>query len=276
MNAVAEARTPPWKVARPIRLLPLLLLLAFAAFGPMVARYAPTATGPDILAPPSVEHWLGTDDTGSDIFSRLASAASLDFLIGLTSVAVAFVVGVTIGALAGYSTSWWPPVVMWFMDFLQSFPVFILALALVAARGQAISTIIAVIAFLNLPIFMRLVRAEVMALRSRSFIDAARASGCSSLWIVAFHALPNSLTGALSQASVNIGWALLLTAGLTFVGAGIQPPTPEWGGMIAAGANYMITGQWWVSFFPGVALGLAVLAFALAGDYLKSVLGGDG
>lgn len=275
MSMAVEARAPRWMAARPMRLLPLFVLLAFAAVGPMIAQFAPTATGPDVLTPPSLEHWLGTDDTGSDIFSRLASAAGLDLFIGLSSVTVAFLAGIIIGALAGYSTSWWPPIVMWFMDFLQSFPVFILALALVAARGQALSTIIAVIAFLNLPIFVRLVRAEVMALRSRAFIDAARASGCGPLWIIGLHVLPNSLTGALSQASVNIGWALLLTAGLTFVGAGIQPPTPEWGGMIASGANYMITGQWWVSFFPGVALGLAVLAFALAGDYLKSILGGD-
>jgi peptide/nickel transport system permease protein len=257
------------------KLLPLGVLLALALVGPLIARHDPHATGPEILAAPSVAHWLGTDDTGSDVFARLVHATGLDLFIGFASVATAFLVGVVIGAMVGYSRSWWPAVVMWFMDFLQSFPVFILALALVAARGQALSTIIMVIAFVNLPIFVRLVRAQVLSLRDRAFVDAARCAGCHDLRIALWHVLPNALTPALSQASVNIGWALLLTSGLTFIGAGIQPPTPEWGGMIANGADYMITGQWWVSFFPGVALGTAVVAFALAGDVLKTSLAGE-
>lgn len=258
------------------QLVPLGCLVAIAVIGPAVAQFDPEATSTSILVGPGAQHWLGTDDTGSDVFSRLIAATRLDLVIGLTSVAGAFIAGVVLGALVGYSRSWWPPAVMWLMDFLQSFPVFIFALALVAVRGQALSTIILVIAFVNLPIFVRLVRSEVLGLRDRAFVDAARCAGCSDLRIAILHILPNALTPAVSQASVNVGWALLLTAGLTFVGAGVQPPTPEWGGMIANGAQYMITGQWWMSFFPGAALGIAVLAFALAGDFLKARFGSEG
>ena len=257
------------------QLVPLGCLVAIAVIGPSVTKYDPEATSTAILVGPGAQHWLGTDDTGSDVFARLVSATGLDLFVGFTSVAGAFIVGVLLGALVGYSRSWWPPAVMWLMDFFQSFPVFIFALALVAARGQALSTIIVVIGFVNLPIFVRLVRSEVLGLRNRAFVDAARCAGCSDLRISVLHILPNALTPAASQASVNIGWALLLTAGLTFVGAGVQPPTPEWGGMIANGAKYMIIGKWWVSFFPGAALGIAVLAFALAGDFLKARFGGE-
>ena len=271
MSAPARHETS----GRLAQMVPLGCLVAIAVIGPSVARHNPHATSTAILVGPSPQHWLGTDDTGSDVFSRLVAATGLDLFIGFTSVAGAFIVGVLLGALVGYSRSWWPPAVMWLMDFFQSFPVFVFALALVAARGQALSTIILVIGFVNLPIFVRLVRAEVLGLRDRAFVDAARCAGCSDLRIAVLHILPNALTPAASQASVNIGWALLLTSGLTFVGAGVQPPTPEWGGMIANGAKYMITGRWWVSFFPGAALGVAVLAFALAGDYLKARFGGE-
>jgi len=251
----------------------LLVIVFLAVVGPLFTSLDPNTADPtSALLPPSGEHWLGTNSYGGDVFTRLVAAARLDLFIGSTSVAIAFVIATPIGAIVGYSRRWWAGAVMRVMDFIQAFPVFIVAMALVAVRGPSTFNVIFVIALLNVPIFVRLVRSEVLALRERPFIEAARSVGNSDVGLVLHHVLPNSLGSSIAQASINIGWALLLTAGLSFVGAGIRPPTAEWGTMIAEGAPNMITGQWWISLFPGLALGLAVLGFALAGDSLRAML----
>jgi peptide/nickel transport system permease protein len=251
----------------------LSLVVVLAIVGPLLTTYDPIKADPtSVLLPPSGAHWFGTNSYGGDIFSRVVGAARLDLFIGFTSVAIAFLIGTPLGAIVGYSRSWWAGAVMRVMDFIQAFPVFIVAMALVAVRGPSTSNVLLIIALLNIPIFVRLVRAEVLPLRERSFIEAARSVGNSDLRLVVQHVLPNSLGTSVAQASVNVGWALLLTAGLSFVGAGIRPPTAEWGTMIAEGAANMITGQWWISLFPGLALGIAVLGFALAGDSLRAAL----
>lgn len=251
----------------------LLLVVVLAAIGPLFTPYDPLKADPTaVLLPPGGDHWLGTNSYGGDVFSRLVAAARLDLFIGITSVAIAFVIATPVGAIVGYSRSWWAGAVMRVMDFIQAFPVFIVAMALVAVRGPSTFNVVVVIALLNVPIFVRLVRSEVLSLRERSFIEAARSVGNSDLSLVVHHVLPNALGSSIAQASVNIGWALLLTAGLSFVGAGIRPPTAEWGTMIAEGAPNMITGEWWISLFPGLALGVAVLGFALAGDSLRAML----
>jgi peptide/nickel transport system permease protein len=155
------------------------------------------------------------------------------------------------------------------LDFVQSFPPFILAMALVAVAGTTVINVLVVIGFLNIPIFTRLVRSEVLALRQRGFVEAAKCSGNSNVRLVVLHLLPNAFGAAVAQASANIGWAMLMTAGLSFVGAGIPPPTPEWGAMIAEGAEYMITGEWWIATFPGAALAFSVLSFALIGEVVS-------
>ena len=188
------------------------------------------------------------------------------------SVAIAFVIAVPLGAAIGYSHHWLASGTMRVIDFLQSFPVFILAMAIVAVTGQSVANVIFVIAILNIPVFVRLVRTEVLSVRERTFVEAARCAGNSDLRLVLRHILPNAAGPAISQASVNVGWALLLVAGVSFVGAGVPPPTAEWGVMIGEGARNMITGEWWVSVFPGIALGIAVLAFALAGESVRSLL----
>jgi peptide/nickel transport system permease protein len=251
----------------------LLLVVVLAIVGPFFTPFDPVKADPTgVLLPPSGAHWMGTNSYGGDVFSRVVGAARLDLFIGFTSVAIAFVIGTPIGALVGYSRAWWAGAVMRVMDFIQAFPVFIVAMALVAVRGPSTLNVLLVIALLNIPIFVRLVRSEVLSLRERSFIEAARSVGNSDLRLVVHHVLPNALGSSLAQASVSVGWALLLTAGLSFVGAGIRPPTPEWGTMIAEGAPNMITGEWWISLFPGLALGIAVLGFALAGDSLRATL----
>jgi peptide/nickel transport system permease protein len=251
----------------------LALVVVVAIVGPFLTKYDPVAANPtEALLPPGGAHWLGTNAYGGDILSRIVWAARLDLFIGFTSVALAFVIATPIGALVGYSRRWWATATMRVMDFIQSFPLFILAMAIVAVRGPGTFNVILVITLLNIPVFVRLVRAEVLSLRERPFVEAARAVGNTDRRLVIRHVLPNAMGSSIAQASANIGWALLLTAGLSFVGAGIRPPTAEWGTMIGEGAENIITGQWWISVFPGLALGIAVLAFALAGDAVRSLL----
>jgi peptide/nickel transport system permease protein len=249
------------------------VIAAIAIVGPLLTGYDPEQADPlNALQPPSSEHWFGTNNNGADVFSRVVHAARLDLFIGFTSVALAFLIATPLGAAAGYSRHWWAGTTMRFMDFLQSFPIFVLAMAFVAFAGPSLRNVIIVLAVLFIPIFVRVVRSEVLAMREANFIEAARCVGNSDFRVITRHVLPNVLSTSLAQASVNIGWALLVVAGISFIGAGIQPPTPEWGLMISEGAENIVSGQWWVALFPGIALGLAVLAFALAGDTLRDHL----
>jgi peptide/nickel transport system permease protein len=230
------------------------------------------------LLPPSSAHFFGTDSTGLDIFSRTIAAPRVDVLIGVTATVLALTSGVAAGVWAGYFSGAGgfagkvSELVMRLMDILQSFPVFILALALAAAAGPSVTNVIAVIAFLNFPVFLRLTRSAVLSTRERPYIEAAHCAGNSELRLMFRHVLPNSLGPSLIAASVSVGQAILITAGLSFVGAGVRVPTPEWGSMISIGAPNMITGQWWPALFPGIALGLTVLGFALVGDGLRYYL----
>lgn len=254
----------------------LIMLLTFflAAFGPIVAPYSPTAAdGSAILQPPSGKHWLGTDSAGSDVFSRVISAPRTDVTIALVATVISLVVGSLIGLLASYYEGWLGSLVMRVADVIQAFPLFVLAMILVTTSGASTVALVFVIAFLNVPIFMRLMRSQVLSLKGRSFIEAARAAGHRELKIAVRHVLPNSLEPGLIQSSVTIGFAVILTAGLSFVGAGVRPPTPEWGSMISSGANSIILGQWWPSVFPGIAMSLAVLGFAIVGEALQDALG---
>ena len=251
----------------------LAVLVVIAVIGPALVPFDPERADPrSALLPPSPEHWFGTNSYGADVFSRVVHATRLDLFIGFVSVGIAFIIAVPLGAAIGYSRHWSAGGFMRVMDFVQSFPVFILAMAIVTVTGQSVTNVIIVIAILNIPIFVRLVRTEVLALRERTFVEAARSAGNSDIRLIYRHILPNAASPAVSQASVNVGWALLLTAGVSFVGAGVPPPTAEWGVMIGEGAGNMITGEWWISIFPGFALGLAVLAFALAGDGVRVAL----
>jgi peptide/nickel transport system permease protein len=254
-------------------LLPMILWVLVAILAPLLTEYSPIRSNWEhALQPPSAEHWFGTNNTGADVFARVIYGARLDLFIGFVSVGAAFLFAVPIGAMAGYFRSWWSGLVMRVMDFLQSFPIFVLAMAFVAVLGPRISNVIIILGVLNVPIFVRLTRAEVLVLREATFIEAARCVGNTNLRLILFHVLPNALGPALAQVSINIGWALLLTAGLSFVGAGLQPPAPEWGLQISEGADNIVSGQWWISLFPGLALGLCVLSFALAGDVIRKLL----
>ncbi|WP_296185720.1 ABC transporter permease [Pseudomonas sp. UBA1879] len=251
-----------------------LLALQFVAivFAPWIAPYSPENADPlNALQEPSVVHLFGTDVSGMDIFSRVIFATRINLLISVTAVAIAFVIGVPIGLAIGYYKGWISSLAMRVFDFIQSFPVFVLGMVLVSVMGQEIWNVAIVLAVLFTPVFARLIRAEVLSLRERPFIAAARCSGATDSTIMFQHILPNALTPAIVQISISIGMAILLTAGLSFVGAGVRMPTPEWGLMVSNGAQQMILGIWWVALFPGLAIVFSVLTFALLGDAAKQM-----
>lgn len=253
-------------------LLLLALQIIAVIFAPVLSTYSPVEADPlRSLQPPSWAHWLGTDVSGMDIYSRIVHATRINLLISVSAVAVAFVIGVPIGLLIGYYKGFLSSLVMRFFDFIQSFPIFVLGMALVSVMGQEIWNVAIVLAVLFTPVFARLIRAELLSLRERPFVAAARCSGADDVAIMFRHLLPNALTPAIVQISISIGMAILLTAGLSFIGAGVRMPTPEWGLMVSVGAQQMILGVWWVALFPGLAIVLSVLCFALLGDAAREL-----
>ena len=250
-----------------------LALVAVAVFAPWLMPHDPVASNvPNALRPPSAAHWAGTDQLGRDIFSRLIAATRLDLTIAASAVGLSFVVGALIGALCGYAGGRADRWVGRLVDVVMAFPLFVLAMALVAALGNRVENIIVATALINLPFYIRFARAEVNVRRHAGWVEAARAGGESHLSIVIFYLLPNILPAMAVQISLNLGWAILNAAGLSFLGLGVQAPTPEWGIMVAEGARFISTGQWWLVAFPGLALMLAVLCFNLLGDGLRDIL----
>jgi len=263
------------------------LSVFLAVFGPAISPYDPNfATGNVSVGPPHIAdwprlfidtvfrgadppHWFGTDNSGLDIFSRTISAPRTDLQIALIAALFSMIIGTTLGLLAGFFRHWSTEILMRISDLLQAFPVFITAMILVALSGRNTANIVFALTIVYMPIFIRLTRAEVLGQMPRGYVEAARAVGNSD-WIVAFrHVLPNSLVPSLIQLSTTVGFAILLTSGLSFVGAGVRPPTPEWGLMIASGAPQIILGEWWQSIFPGVAISLTIFGYAAVGHGLE-------
>lgn len=266
----------PIPLRRPAAIIGLsLLLLQMVAivFAPLLSHYDPMYADPlASLMPPSATHWFGTDINGMDVLSRIIYATRINLLISVSSVLLAFLVGVPLGLLIGYYRGLTSNFAMRLFDFVQAFPIFVLGMALVSVMGQEIWNVAIVLAILFIPIFARLIRAEVLSLRERPFVAAARCSGATDIDIMFRHLLPNALMPAMVQVSISIGMAILLTAGLSFIGAGVRMPVPEWGLMVSSGAQQMILGVWWVSLFPGLAIVIAVLCFALLGDVVRDLL----
>jgi peptide/nickel transport system permease protein len=251
--------------------LSLVVLLAFAA--PWIVPFNPLASDvPQALQPPSAAHWAGTDQLGRDILSRILTAARLDLFIAVTAVGLSFVTGAVIGGFCGYRGGRFDRWVGRIVDVLMAFPLFVLAMALVAALGNRMENIIIATAIINLPFYTRFARAEVNVRRNSGWVEAARACGEGHLAVVLRFLLPNVLPAMAVQISLNLGWAILNAAGLSFIGLGVQAPTPEWGIMVAEGARFITTGKWWLVGFPGLALMLTVLCFNLLGDGLRDIL----
>lgn len=250
-----------------------LILCILAIIGPSIVPYNPIASDvPNALQPPSAKYWAGTDQLGRDVFSRLVVAARLDLAIAASAVTLSFALGAVIGSLCGYIGGRLDRYVGRFVDVLMAFPLFVLAMAMVAALGNRVENIVIATAIINLPFYIRFARAEVNVRRNAGWVEAARACGDSHLSVVLRFLLPNVLPAMAVQVSLNLGWAILNAAGLSFIGLGVSAPTPEWGIMVAEGARFISTGKWWLVAFPGLALMLTVLCFNLLGDGLRDIL----
>lgn len=248
-------------------------ILCCAVFGPSLVPYDPLATkAANALQPPSWDHWFGTDQIGRDVFSRVIVATRLDLTISVAAVAISFVVGSILGAAAGYWGGWLDIVLNRILDTIMAFPLFVLAMGIVAALGNTVENIIYATAIINMAFYARLVRAEVNIRRDAGFARAAKLSGNSDLRVLALHIFPNALPPMMVQVSLNLGWAILNAAGLSFIGLGVRPPTPEWGIMVAEGANFIVSGEWWLAVFPGLWLMMAVFTFNLLGDGLRDIV----
>jgi peptide/nickel transport system permease protein len=247
--------------------------ILLAIIGPYIVPHSPTEGIPgDQLLAPSSRYWFGTDSNAMDVFSRVIAAYRTDLIIALCGALVAMIIGAPLGIFAGYFdgrkgvSGFLSMLVLRIMDVLQAFPIFVLALLLVASRGPSVDNLILIIALTNLPGNLRLARGEALVLRERLFVEAARAAGNSELRIAFRHVMPNALTQVIALLSLVMGFGIFLTAGLSFVGAGVRVPTPEWGSMIAIGAPQMISGQWWSSVFPGIFMAVTIFAFSMVGQ----------
>ena len=249
------------------------LIILSAVFGPALVPYDPLETNAvKVLQPPSWGHWFGTDNVGRDVFSRVIVATRLDLSISVAAVALSFVIGSVLGSIAGYWGGWLDSVFNRFLDTIMAFPLFVLAMGIVAALGNTIENIIYATAIINVPFYARLVRAEVNIRRDAGFVRAAKLVGNSDIRVLAMHIFPNALPPMMVQVSLNLGWAILNAAGLSFIGLGVRPPTPEWGIMVAEGANFIVSGEWWMAVFPGLWLMIAVFTFNLLGDGLRDIV----
>ena len=270
-RGLRRARRAPI-LANPLNVLALALIAVFALcalLAPVLAPYDPLAQGlGQRLRPPSPEHWLGTDSLGRDIASRILYGARISLIIGVVVVASAGVVGTAIGLIAGYAGGLVDEALMRLTEVFLAFPALILAMAIAGALGPSLTNAIIAIAAVTWAVYARLTRGQILSLRRREFVEAARAIGASRTRIVVRHLLPNALAPLMIQASFDLGSSIIAAAGLSFIGFGAQPPTPEWGVMISEGRNYIST-QPWLSLFPGLAILLAVGSFNLLGDGLR-------
>lgn len=251
----------------------LLVVLVFTAiFGPSLVPYSPFASNTSAaLQAPSALYWFGTDQLGRDIFSRVIVATRLDLTISFLSVILVFLLGGLSGVAAGFFGGWTDRIVGRIADTIMAFPLFVLAMGIVAALGNNVQNIVIATAIVNFPLYARLARAEANIRREAGFVLAARLSGNREWRILLTQVLPNIMPIMIVQMSLTMGYAILNAAGLSFIGLGVRPPTAEWGIMVAEGAAFMVSGEWWIAFFPGLALISAVFCFNLLGDGLRDV-----
>jgi len=248
-------------------------LCLLALLGPSILPYDPIASDvANALQAPSPRHWGGTDQLGRDVFSRTIAAIRLDLMIAASAVSLSFIIGAVVGSLCGYVGGRLDRAVGRFVDVLMAFPLFVLAMAMVAALGNRVENIVLATAFINLPFYIRFARAEVNVRRNAGWVESARACGDSHVSVVLRFLLPNVLPAMAVQISLNLGWAVLNAAGLSFIGLGVRAPTPEWGIMVAEGARFISNGDWWLMACPGFALMVTMLFFNLLGDGLRDML----
>src|SRR5690625_67481 len=250
----------------------IIILIVTALLAPVIATHSPTDQSIiDRYQTPSSEHLLGMDELGRDIFGRIVYGTRISIQIGIIAVGISMIVGVLLGATAGYFGKWIDQVIMRLIDILMAFPSILLAIALVAVLGPSLRNAMIAVGIVGVPQFARIVRAAVLSVKETEYIEAARAIGAKHGRIVFQHVLPNCVAPIIVQATLGIGTAILDAAGLSFLGLGAQPPTPEWRAMLSDGRSALQTAPWVIAF-PGVAIFFVVLGFNLFGDGLRDAL----
>ncbi|MGB9627125.1 MAG: oligopeptide ABC transporter permease [Thermodesulfobacteriota bacterium] len=252
----------------------LVILLTFlvAGLAPIIAPHDPGKTDVSLkLKPPSSEHYLGTDQLGRDVFSRMLYGSRVSLSVGFVAVAISILIGILVGALAGYYGGWVDSVLMRFVDVMLCFPSFFLILTVVALLGPSLFKVMLVIGITSWMGTSRFVRAEFLSLRERDFVQAAKALGVRDRRIIFRHILPNALAPVFVTATLDVATAILVEAGLSFLGFGVQPPAPSWGNILTEGRTYIFD-AWWLTLFPGLAILVTVLSFNLLGEGLRDAL----
>ena len=278
----ARGRSPleaAWRrlVANPVARGGMAIIVAFSMMAVLSPIFLPynAQVDADLLArlkPPTWSHPLGTDALGRDILMRVIHGARVSLGLGVGSVLVAALIGSFLGLLAGYAGRGTDLCLMFCMDILLAFPATLLAIAIVAMIGPGLRNSLIAISVVSIPFYARIIRGEVLALKERDFVTAARGLGGSARRIVLWHVFPNTLPPLTVQTTLAVAFAILETAALGFLGLGAQPPTPEWGAMLADSYKFFTSGAWWAFLFPGVAIMLSVLGFNLLGDALRDAL----
>ncbi len=262
-------------MARPLAVVGAIIALIFvlaALVGPLVLPHDPdTIFYTAVLSPPSKTFPFGTDDTGHDILSRVIAGSRISLAVGLVSVGIAMIGGSLLGLLAGYLGGWVDQLIMRFMDIMLAFPDILLAIVIIAILGPGLGNVMIAVGIGAIPVYTRTVRASVLSVREQDFVEAARALGVSSWRIMTVHILRNVTAPIIVLATLGVGLAILTAAGLSFVGLGAQPPTPEWGDMLNESQNYLQQ-AWWMAAFPGAAITITVIGLNLLGDGLRDVL----
>lgn len=252
----------------------IVIIVLLAIFADQIANYDQVVIKQNLrerLQAPSAKHWLGTDEFGRDIFARLIHGARVSLKVGVVAVGIAIVIGGFLGAIAGYYGGMLDNTIMRVMDIFLAVPSILLAIAIVSALGPDLLNLMIAISISSIPGYARIVRASVLSIRDQEFVEAAKAIGASDARIIFRHIIPNSLAPVIVQGTLGVAGAILSTAGLSFIGLGIQPPAPEWGSMLSGGRQYLRY-AWWVTTFPGVAIMITILSLNLLGDGLRDAL----
>lgn len=250
----------------------VILLILMAIFAPLIAPYNPNKINlREKLTPPSLKHPFGTDEVGRDLLSRVIYGSRISLQVGIVVVLLSGIPGILIGAFSGYYGGQFDNIIMRLMDIIMAFPPLVLALSIAAALGPSLVNSMIAVAFIMIPKFSRLVRGEALALKEKPFVLATRAQGGKPIYIIFRHIIPNSVSSVIVLASLVMGDAILISASLSFIGLGAQPPTPEWGALVSTGRKYILD-QWWYATFPGLFIFFAVMGFNLFGDGLRDIL----
>ncbi len=256
-----------------IGLILLTFMVIVAIMAPVICTYGPTEQNwEEALQPPSLNHLFGTDQYGRDVFSRVIYGARISLSAGFSVVAISAIIGIVLGAIAGYVEGWLGEVIMRLTDLFLAFPGLLLALLIAATLGPSLMNVLLALVVGWWPWYARLVQAQVLSTKQNLYVEAAIAMGASLKRIVFKHVLLNSLPPVIVQITMDLGYAILATASLSFIGLGAQPPTPEWGVMVSESRLYMLSGQWWLGFWPGLFLTITVIGFMLLGDGFNDLM----